>query len=256
VTLWDAGCAGLPCLSNVYPYDRICRGLRTTLSFSVLGTSTSVCSTTVLISIGPRHDQAPGEKDKTVSREVTRLTSGGVNGEVIILTGPPAAGKTTVAQLLAANASVPTVHLTTDLFYRSIRTGFVLPFLPEAQRQNEVVIDAIVGTVATFARGGYDVVVDGIFGPWFLSPFRAASEHDHLAVSYVVLRPDLDTTLSRAKERVGHELKDVDAITGLHAAFDQLGDLEDHAIDTGDLDAEQTTAEVRRVLASGTYRLM
>jgi cytidylate kinase len=179
-----------------------------------------------------------------------------VNGELIILTGPPAAGKTTVAERLATGASVPTVHLTTDLFYRSIRAGFVLPFLPEAQRQNEVVIEAIVGTVVTFARGGYDVVVDGIVGPWFLPPFRAASERHHLAVSYVVLRPDLDSTLSRAKERVGDELKDVDAIAGLHAAFAQLGDLESHAIDTGDLDAEQTTTEVRRVLASGEYRLM
>jgi hypothetical protein len=80
--------------------------------------------------------------------------------------------------------------------------GFDLVF-----RQNEMVVEAIVGTVATFARGGYDVVVDGIVGPWFLPPFRAAAEHDHLAMSYVVLRPDLDTTLSRAKERVG-ELKD------------------------------------------------
>lgn len=175
---------------------------------------------------------------------------------MIILTGPPAAGKTTVAELLAAGASVPTVHLTTDLFYRSIRTGFVLPFLPEAQRQNEVVIEAIVATVATIARGGYDVVVDGIVGPWFLPPFRAASERDHLTMSYVVLRPGLDTTLSRAKERVGQELKDVDAITGLHAAFARLGDLEDHAIDTGDLDAQQTAAGVRRALASGTYRLV
>jgi cytidylate kinase len=177
-----------------------------------------------------------------------------VTGEVIILTGPPAAGKTTVAALLAADASVPTVHLVTDWFYRSIRTGFVLPFLPEAERQNEVVIEAIVGTVATFARGGYDVVVDGIVGPWFLPPFRAVSAHEDLALSYVVLRPDLDTTLSRAKERVG-ELKDVDAITGLHGAFARLGDLEGHAIDTGDLDVDQTAAEVRRVLASGDYRL-
>jgi hypothetical protein len=136
--------------------------------------------------------------------------------------GPPAAGKTTVAALLASSASVPTVHLTTDLFYRSIRTGFVLPFLPEAQRQNEVVIDAIVGTVATFARGGYDIVVDGIVGPWFLPPFRAAAEHDHLAMSYIVLRPDLDTTLSRARERVG-ELKDVEVrvVAGAVVPFGQ-----------------------------------
>ena len=107
-----------------------------------------------------------------------------MTGEVIILTAP-AAGKTTVAAVLAGGASVPTVHLTTDLFYRSIRTGLVLPFLPAAQRQNEVVIEAIVGTVATFARGGYDVVVDGILGPWFLPPFRAMAERNGLTMSYV-----------------------------------------------------------------------
>ena len=101
-----------------------------------------------------------------------------------------------------------------------------------------------------------DVVADGIIGPWFLPPFRAVAGKDHLALSYVVLRPSLDTTLARTRHRTGHELKDPGAITGLHAAFAQLGELEDHAIDTGDLDAEQTTAEVRRVLASGRYRLM
>jgi len=140
--------------------------------------------------MGPCHKPAePTEKDKTVPHEVARLASGIVNSNVVILTGPPAAGKTTVARLVAANAGRPTVHLTTDLFYRSIRTGFVLPFLPEAQRQNEVVIEAIVGTVATFARGGYDVVVDGIVGPWFLPPFRQIAERHQLTLFYIVLRP-------------------------------------------------------------------
>lgn len=179
-----------------------------------------------------------------------------MNGEVIILTGPPGAGKTTVAAILADDASAPTVHLTTDQFYRSIRTGFIPPYLPEAQRQNEVVVEAIVETVAAFARGGYDVVVDGIVGPWFLPPFRAASERDHLAVSYLVLRPDLPTTVTRARQRAADELKDIDAITGMHAAFAQLGHLEPHAIDTGDLDADQTADMVRHALASGEYRLM
>jgi cytidylate kinase len=178
-----------------------------------------------------------------------------VNGEVIILTGPPGAGKTSVAALVAGDAARPTVHLVTDSFYRAIRTGFVLPYLPGSARQNEVVIDAIQASVTAFARGGYDVVVDGIVGPWFLGPFRAAAERDHLQTSYVVLRPTLEVTLSRARERADDELKDVGAITGLHEQFASLDELEHHVIDTSDLDERQAAAEVRRAVASGRYRL-
>jgi cytidylate kinase len=173
--------------------------------------------------------------------------------EVLLLTGPSGSGKTTVARLVATDASRPTVHLTTDEYYRAIRTGFVAPWLAEAQHQNEVVVDAIVATVGVYTRGGYDVVVDGIIGPWFLGPFRAAAADWRM--SYVVLRPDLDTTLRRGQARGGVELTDVEAITGLHGAFADLGELEAHAIDTSTLDPAATAAEVRKAVASGDYLL-
>jgi chloramphenicol 3-O-phosphotransferase len=175
--------------------------------------------------------------------------------DVLLLTGSPGSGKTTVAALVATDAARPTVHVTTDQFYRAIRTGFVPPYLPESQRQNEVVVDAIVAAVTAYARGGYDVVVDGIIGPWFLPPFLKAAAGEQWVLSYVVLRPDLETTLERARQRADDELKDIDAITGLYGAFADLGDLESHVIDTTGLDPARTAAEIRRAVAEGAYRL-
>ncbi|QRY54931.1 AAA family ATPase [Mycolicibacterium septicum] len=178
-----------------------------------------------------------------------------VNGDVVILSGPPASGKTTVADLIAGSADRPTVHLTTDQFYRAIRAGYIAPYLPEAQGQNEVVVDAIVAAVAAYAGGGFDVVVDGIVGPWFLGPFRGLAAQAGLTISYIVLRPTLDTALRRAQARGGQDLKDPDAITGMHRAFAELGELTSHVIDNSGLDAAETADQVRRAVASGGYRL-
>jgi len=122
----------------------------------------------------------------------------------------------------------------------------VTPYLPEAARQNEVVADALVEAACGYARGGYDVVLDGILGPWALGPFRDGSARDGLDLSYVVLRPSLEVTLDRATVREGRHLREVGPIKGLYGAFAELGELERCAIDTTAQTAEQTVAEVRR----------
>jgi hypothetical protein len=147
------------------------------------------------------------------------------------------------------------VNLTTDTYYRSIATGFVAPHLPESQRQNEVVVDAVVATVSAFARGGYDVVVDGVVGPWFLEPFRRAAARESLDLSYAVLRPTLDVTLGRAKGRDVSELRDAAAVTAVHRAFAVLGDVEGHALDTTGQTPHETADAVRAGLEAGRFRL-
>jgi adenylate kinase family enzyme len=50
---------------------------------------------------------------------------------VLILTGPPGAGRTTAARLLAER-SERAVHVDSDHFFRFIKSGFVEPWRPES----------------------------------------------------------------------------------------------------------------------------
>ncbi|MFJ9818564.1 AAA family ATPase [Streptomyces sp. NPDC101151] len=177
-------------------------------------------------------------------------------GGLLLLGGPPGAGKSAVAETLASAAERPTVHLHTDSLYMWIRSGFVPPYLPEAQRQNEVVVNVMINTACAYARGGYDVVLDGILGPWLLEPFRKTCQEGNLALSYAVLRPSLDVALTRATRREGRQLKEIDPIVGLYGAFESLGPLENHVVDSSDQTVEQTVADVLAGLRADRFALV
>src|SRR5204863_3507305 len=85
--------------------------------------------------------------------------------------------------------------------------GFVPPFLPAAARQNAVVLDVIVDAMVGYAKGGYDVIVDGIVGPWSLPQFAKGAAGAGLELAFVVLRPSFEETLARAVAREAKELK-------------------------------------------------
>ncbi len=176
-------------------------------------------------------------------------------GAITILSGPPGSGKTTVGRILAETAEKPTAHLVTDSFYVAIKKGFVPPFLPEAARQNQVVIGVIVESMLGYAAGGYDVVVDGIIGPWSLAPFVDAAARSGIPLSFVVLRPSYEQTFSRAVSREGKQLKASGPIRGLYGAFENLGALEKHVFDSTAHSVEATVEHVRTGVCLGRFSL-
>ena len=180
-----------------------------------------------------------------------------MTGSVLILTGPPGAGKSTVADILARRSETPAVHLHTDDFYdRYIKSGYVLPWLPESQKQNEVVTNVIAGAACGYAAGGYFTLVDGIVGPWFLAPYRQAAAAKNIALHYAVLRPaDADIAFARVRQRGTHGLKAEGPVRELFRQFSDLGALEKHAFDAGAMSAQETAAALARKVESGEFRL-
>jgi len=174
---------------------------------------------------------------------------------VLILTGPPGVGKTSAAVLLA-DRFPRAVHLESDRFFSFIRGGFVEPWRPESQQQNELVMRLVGEAAAGYARAGFFTIVDGIVIPrWFLAPLREILAAAGLQASYAVLRVPLAACAARIEEREGEGVSDQEAIARIWAQFADLGAFERHAIDVEGRTPEQVAASLAELLAAGRLAL-
>lgn len=152
-------------------------------------------------------------------------------GRIIVITGSPGTGKTTTASTVAKESDLEkSVHMHTDDFYHYLSKGAIPPYLPESNEQNLIVIEAFLEAAKRYARGGYDVIVDGIVGPWFLEPWLNIVQ-EHYEVHYIVLRASKEETMKRAIKRSKLDREtNIELVETMWEQFSNLGIYESNVI--------------------------
>ena len=174
---------------------------------------------------------------------------------VLVLTGPPGAGKTTTAAALAARFP-RSVHLESDRFFQFIRSDYVEPWRPESSEQNRVVIRIVAEAAARYAAAGYFTVIDGIVIPgWFLEPVRDALRETGHDVALAVLRAPMAVCVERVQEREGEPSVEAAALEQLWHTFADIGEFEANVLELDGESSDQVSEIIAQRLDEGLLRI-
>jgi GrpB-like predicted nucleotidyltransferase (UPF0157 family) len=168
---------------------------------------------------------------------------GVVEPAVYLITGPMAAGKTTVARLLASRFPRG-VHLEGDLFRRSIVTGReeVTPELrPEAMAQLRLRYRLAAAAADTYAEARFTVALEDVVAGPLLGEYRTMIRHRPCHV--VVLLPSVEAVARReaGRGRKGYgDWSIAELYDGFAGSTPRVGTW----LDTTDLTPDETVDEV------------
>jgi len=136
---------------------------------------------------------------------------------VLIVTGTPGSGKTTVAEEIAARLPA-SAHIPVDIFRKMVKGGYRSPHLwdEEVDRQCKIARRSAADTAIRLAMAGFTPILDDVVCPGWEEEWQIYFLG--MQVDIVLLRPRLEVVLERNRTRTCWTV-DEQVVRDLYAMF-------------------------------------
>lgn len=166
-----------------------------------------------------------------------------MNPSILLLSGPPGAGKSTVAKELVASSVGPTVCIEGDKFWSFFQQSL-------KTKTFRTMLWSIAAAAMPCAKAGYETIIDFSIPLWFIDPLR--TRFSEMYFDYVVIRPAEAICAERAAARSEGAITDYSGFREFYADFDAP---KTHLVTDETSSPAALAAIIRQGLAEGRFRL-